>query len=71
MTKIVTISREFGSGGRTVGKKAAEILGVPCYDSEIISEIAKQGGIDLFDTYIYHGYAYNPDSSYERVEKLI
>ena len=44
MTKIVTISREFGSGGRTVGKKAAEILGVPCYDSEIISEIAKQSG---------------------------
>ena len=36
-----------------------------------IAEIAKQGGIDLFDTYIYHGYAYNPDSSYERVEKLI
>ena len=36
-----------------------------------ISEIAKLGGIDLFDTYIYHGYAYNPDSSYERIEKLI
>ena len=36
-----------------------------------ISEIAKLGGADLFDTYIYHGYAYNPDSSYERVEKLI
>ena len=36
-----------------------------------ISEIAKLGGTDLFDTYIYHGYAYNPDSSYERVEKLI
>ena len=36
-----------------------------------ISEIVKQGGVDLFDTYIYHGYAYNPDSSYERVEKLI
>ena len=36
-----------------------------------ISEIAKLGGTDLFDTYIYHGYAANPDSSYERVEKLI
>ena len=36
-----------------------------------ISEIAKMGGADLFDTYIYHGYAFNPDSSYERVEKLI
>ena len=36
-----------------------------------ISEIAKLGGADLFDTYIYHGYAYNPDSSYERIEKLV
>ena len=36
-----------------------------------ISAIAKLGGTDLFDTYIYHGYAYNPDSSYERIEKLI
>jgi len=36
-----------------------------------ISEIAKLGGADLFDTFIYHGYAYNPDSSYARVEKLI
>ena len=31
---IVTISREFGSGGRTIGKKVAEKLGIPCYDSE-------------------------------------
>ena len=38
---------------------------------DCISEIAKLGGAELFDTYIYHGYAYNPDSSYERVEKLI
>ena len=36
-----------------------------------ISEIAKLGGADLFDTYIYHGYAANPDSSYARVRKLI
>lgn len=36
-----------------------------------LSEIVRLGGQDLFDTYIYHGYAYNPDSSYERVEKLI
>ena len=36
-----------------------------------ISEVAKLGGADLFDTYIYHGYAFNPDSSYARLEKLI
>ena len=36
-----------------------------------ISEISKLGGADLFDTYIYHGYAMNPDSSYANVEKLM
>lgn len=36
-----------------------------------LTEIVKLGGQDLFDTFIYHGYAYNPDSSYGRVEKLI
>lgn len=29
--KIITITREFGSGGRTIGKKVAQKLGIPCY----------------------------------------
>ena len=29
--RIITISREFGSGGRTIGKRTAEALGIPCY----------------------------------------
>ena len=33
---IITISREFGSGGREIGKKLAEQLGVECYDSRLI-----------------------------------
>lgn len=41
---IITISREFGSGGRTIGKLAAEKLGIPCYDAELITEMAKQSG---------------------------
>ena len=40
--KIITISREFGSGGRTIGKLAAEKLGIPCYDHEIIEKIAEE-----------------------------
>lgn len=32
MVQIITISREFGSGGRTIGKEVAEKLGIPCYD---------------------------------------
>ena len=36
---IITISREFGSGGRTIGKLVAEKLGIPCYDAELICTI--------------------------------
>lgn len=42
--RIITISREFGSGGRTIGKKVAENLGIPCYDSELIHKIALESG---------------------------
>lgn len=42
--KIITISRQFGSGGRSVGKEVAEKLGIKCYDSEILTEIAQKSG---------------------------
>ena len=44
MSKIITVGREFGSGGRTVAKMAAEKLGIPCYDSEILAKIADESG---------------------------
>ena len=44
--KIITISREFGSGGRTVGKLLAEKLNYKYYDKEIIEEIAKESGFN-------------------------
>ncbi len=39
---IITIAREFGSGGRELGRRLAEILGFDYYDKEIVSEIAKR-----------------------------
>lgn len=42
--RIITISREFGSGGRTIGKKTAEKLGIPCYDAEIIQTMVQETG---------------------------
>lgn len=42
--RIITISREFGSGGRTVGKQTAQALGIPCYDRELIQKIAEKSG---------------------------
>ena len=42
--KIIAISRQFGSGGRTIGKLLAEQLNIPLYDREIISQVAKESG---------------------------
>jgi cytidylate kinase len=42
--KIITISREFGSGGRTVGHLVAEKLGIPFYDKELVEHIALESG---------------------------
>lgn len=44
--RIITISRQFGSGGRTVCKELAAKLGIPCYDAEIITKIAEKSGFD-------------------------
>lgn len=42
--KIITISREFGSGGRFIGEEVAKKLGIKYYDKEIISQIAEKSG---------------------------
>ena len=42
--RIVTISRQFGSGGRTVGKQLAVRLRIPCYDQELIEKLAQASG---------------------------
>ena len=44
LNRVITISREFGSGGRTIGKRVAEKLGIPCYDAELIQKIAEESG---------------------------
>lgn len=44
MKKIITIGREFGSGGRYIGEEVAKRLGINYYDKEIISKVAEQSG---------------------------
>lgn len=56
--RIITISREFGSGGRTIGKKVAENLGIPCYDRELIHKIAQESG--FAEEYIQDAGEYSP-----------
>ena len=50
MNKIITIGREFGSGGRELGKRLAETLGYAYYDEEIIEAIAKRS--ELAEDYV-------------------
>ena len=42
--RIITISREFGSGGRFIGEEVAKQLGIKYYDKDIIAQIAEQSG---------------------------
>ena len=44
--RIITIARQFGSGGREIGEELAKALGVKCYDKELISLAAKESGVD-------------------------
>lgn len=56
--RIITISREFGSGGRTIGKKVAEELGIPCYDNELLMKIAEESGFQ--ENYVQEAGEYAP-----------
>ena len=59
--KIITISREFGSGGKYIGILVAKKLGIPFYDKDIIEEIAKDSG--FADEVIKRASEYAPSKS--------
>ena len=46
MNKIIAISRQYGSAGRTIGVKLADKLGIKCYDSALLDKIAEKTGFD-------------------------
>ena len=62
MNKIITIGREFGSGGRELGRRLAEALGYEYYDKEIITEIAKH--TDMSEEYIQQVIEQRPHALY-------
>ncbi len=43
---IITIARQYGSGGREIGEKVAELLGIPLYDKELIKDAATRGTLN-------------------------
>ena len=50
---IITIGRQYGSGGREVGQKLAEYFGIKFYDKEMLAVAAKESGIceEIFETH--------------------
>ena len=62
MNKIITIGREFGSGGREFGRRLSETLGVAYYAQEIISEIAKR--TSLSEKYVQAVVEHRPSFSF-------
>lgn len=59
--KIITISREFGSGGRIIGERLAQQLGISYYDKLIIAKVAEQTG--LAEEFIEKKGEYSPSKS--------
>lgn len=56
---VITISREFGSGGRSIGRAVAEKLGYKFYDQELIMQVAEESGlskeiVEKYDEYATH-----------------
>ena len=62
MNRIITIGREFGSGGREFGRRLSEELGIAYYDQEIISEISKR--TSLSEQYIQAIVEHQPSFSF-------
>lgn len=62
MNRIITIGREFGSGGRELGRRLSEELGVAYYDQEIVVEIAKR--TSLSEEYVHKIIEHRPITSF-------
>ena len=62
MNKIITIGREFGSGGREFGRRLSEEIGFAYYDQEIISEISKR--TSLSEQYVHSIVEHQPSFSF-------
>ncbi len=62
MNRIITISREFGSGGREFGRRLSENLGCAYYDQEIVQEIAKR--TELSERYVQQVMGHRPITSF-------
>ncbi len=84
MHKIITVGREFGSGGRELGRRLAEELGIEYYDKEIIAEISKHTSLSeeyikqvvecrphhLYPITIGHSLAYGDNYVFQQIQSV-
>ena len=63
---VITIARQYGSGGRTVGQMLAERLGVEYYDKDLIIKASEESGINLD---LFAGADEKPKSFFGRLKK--
>ena len=52
MNTVITIGRQYGSGGREIGKMVAEKLGIPYFDKELLARVAKESG--FCEEFLFH-----------------
>ena len=84
MNRIITIGREFGSGGREFGRRLAEELGIEYYDKEIISGIAAHTSLSeeyvkqvienvphgLYPITVGHSFTYVDDNVFKQIQSV-
>lgn len=75
--RIITVSREFGSGGREVGKRLADELGIAYYDREIITAIAEKSSLDedyvekMIESRMYKSYPFTFSHTFAYVPAIV
>ncbi len=62
MNRIITIGRQFGSGGRELGRRVAQALNIAYYDREVITEIVKR--TQLSEAYVQQVVEHRPNPLY-------
>lgn len=84
MSKIITVSRQFGSGGRELGRRLAEELGIEYYDKEIVAEIAEHTALsedyvkeiiectphNLYPITVGHSFAYLESPAFQNTQSV-
>jgi cytidylate kinase len=68
---VITISRQYGSGGRKTAERLAELLGYPLFDKRFMTQIASNVGMSDTEVVDYSEESYNPKSFIKQIRSLL